>query len=304
MPGIGVGVDAGGSSTVAAISRNGTLQRTASAQGSNPSAVGPQAAAHIINDLIQQLLCGERPDVICVGAAGGGRPDIAVALANSVSDRFPGAHVQVYDDAFIALRAAGAQAPAIMLIAGTGSIALADSGTHTERAGGFGYLLGDEGSGFAVGLAAVKSLVQCLDGRAPGDVFTGAIGGALKVSSREELIASIYPSETRVTNIAALAPIVLEFASGGNRSAARIVQSAALELAELVKTVARKASLLHVGPTVVLSGGLLRENSMLSFLLETRVQSDLPGASIVRRPAEPFMGALQTAHELLAKRRA
>ncbi len=102
--------------------------------------------------------------------------------------------------------------------------------------------------------------------------------------------------------MAALAPIVLQFASSGNRSAHKIVQSAALELAELVKLVARKAVLLSAQPTVVLSGGLLRENSILSFLLETRVQNDLAGASIVRRPNEPYKGALNAAQAWLTAR--
>lgn len=304
MSGIAVGVDVGGSSTVAAISQNGKLQRTACANGSNPSAVGLEAAAQVINDLIEQLLGGEHPEVICIGAAGAGRPEIAGFLKKAVRDRFPGARVRVHDDAFIGLRAAGVQRPAIILIAGTGSIALADNGMRMERTGGFGYLLGDEGSGFAIGLAAAKSLSRCFDARSTGDEFTGAIGNALMANSREELIERVYPVETRVTKIAALAPIVLEFASGGNRNAQRIVQSAALELAELVKAVAHKAGLSQAQPTVVLSGGLLRENSMLSFLLETRMQSDLPGVSIVRRPAEPVLGALQTAHALLAKRTA
>ncbi|MDQ6933649.1 MAG: hypothetical protein M3160_10830 [Candidatus Eremiobacteraeota bacterium] len=299
MPTIAVGVDAGGSSTVAGLSHDGKLLRSASGAGASPSTLGPEAAAGIINDVLDQVLCGERPDAICIGAAGAGRSGVAVALAGLVGRRFEGAHVDVYDDAFVALRAAEVPTPAILLIAGTGSIAVADTGTQMERAGGFGYFLGDEGSGFSIGLAAAKLLAQCLDGRTTRDDFIAAIGKALDVSSPDELIERIYGNANRVTPIAGLAPIVLQFASSGNRRAHRIVQSAALELAELVRLVARKAALLSAQPTVVLSGGLLRENSILSFLLETRVQNDLAGAPIVRRPAEPYLGALHTAHAWL-----
>jgi len=300
MPAIAVGVDAGGSSTIAAMSRDGRLLRSASGAGASSSALGPRAAAQIINGVLQQLLNGERPDAICIGAAGAGRPAVADVLTNYFGEHFPGARIAVYDDAFVALRAAGVRTPSIVLIAGTGSIALADTGTQTERVGGLGHLLGDEGSGFAIGLAAAKSLAARFDGRTPPDDFTEAIGEALDVSSRDELLEKIYADRTRVTNIAALAPIVLNFASTGNRSAHKIVQTAAGELAELVKLVARKAALLNAQPTVVLTGGLLRENSLLSFLLETRVQNDLVGAAIVRRPLDPYRGALDLAQALLA----
>ncbi|MDQ6932738.1 MAG: hypothetical protein M3160_06140 [Candidatus Eremiobacteraeota bacterium] len=302
MPAVAVGVDAGGSSTVAALSRNGKFVRTAAGAGSSPSVLGVQKAAAVINDVLERLLCEEDPDVICIGAAGAGRSTIARALSTFVRNRFPASYVEVYDDAQMGLRAAGVGTPAIILIAGTGSIALADTATQTIRAGGLGYLLGDEGSGFAIGLAAARLLGQFFDARVPADDFIESIREALEVHSRDELCGRIYGDDLRVGKIAALAPLALSNASSGSRSAARIVQSAALELAELLKTVARKADLLAAQPSIVLTGGLLRENSMLSFLLETRVHNDFPGASILRRPQEPYMGALETAHTLVAER--
>ncbi len=192
MPAVAVGVDAGGSSTVAALSHGGKLLRSVSGAGASLSALGLEAAAGIIIDVIEQVLCGECPNAICIGAAGAGRAGIAAALASLVRRHFEDAHVDVYDDAFVALRAAEAPTPTLLLIAGTGSIALADTGTHIERAGGFGYLLGDEGSGFSIGLAAATSLARCFDGRTTRDDFLDAIGDALGVSCADELIEQIY----------------------------------------------------------------------------------------------------------------
>ena len=95
--------------------------------------------------------------------------------------------------------------------------------------------------------------------------------------------------------IAALAPAIIAFAGKGNRASTKIVQDAAKELGDLVKSAAALTELTAASPRVALAGGLLRENTLLTFLLETRFVGDLPGVAVVRDGAAPAIGALRLA---------
>jgi N-acetylglucosamine kinase-like BadF-type ATPase len=230
-----------------------------------------------------------------VGAAGAARPEIAAELSAAIAAVFPGARISVSDDALIALRATIAGGPGVVLIAGTGSVAYAENGDRRALVGGHGYLLGDEGSAFAIGLAAVRLYARVLDGRALPDETTDLVGRALKAANRAELHAAVYAQRPDPGAIAALAPTIVAFAGKGNRAATKIVQDAAKELADLARAAVRGAGLTDASPPIALAGGLLRENSLLTFLLETRIAGDCTGSEIVRASTEPVVGALRLA---------
>ena len=96
-----------------------------------------------------------------------------------IGSAFADCRVLAGDDAAIALRAAVPEGPGIVLIAGTGSIAYAENGERRSRVGGLGYLAGDEGSAFAIGMAAVRLYGRVLDGRARADETTEVVNRAL-----------------------------------------------------------------------------------------------------------------------------
>jgi N-acetylglucosamine kinase-like BadF-type ATPase len=220
-------------------------------------------------------------------------------LQAALRGRFPRVPLAVGSDAPIALRAAIPAGPGILLIAGTGSVAFADNGRETFWCGGFGARLGDEGSAYAIGLAAAKLLARAYDGRGAHDETTKLVESELGVGTRDELLDALYAETFAPAVLAALAPPLVALAGGGNRAAARIVQSAAADLAELVRTVARRAGLDQAGPALALGGGLFSENSLLSYLLETRIAADLPGAAIVRGGDDPVVGAVRMAARML-----
>ncbi|MGR4064394.1 MAG: hypothetical protein ACLQPV_02990, partial [Vulcanimicrobiaceae bacterium] len=99
--------------------------------------------------------------------------------------------------------------------------------------------------------------------------------------------------------IAACAALVIARADAGERTASKIVQTAALELADLVKALLRKADCASREIPLAFSGGLLATNSTLTFLLETRLSHDAPHLRIVKHPPEPYAGALARARELV-----
>lgn len=274
--------------------------RSASGPGANVSQIGVGDAADVMLTVIRDALAGAHPQAIAIGAAGAGSPGLAGSLADLIGSAYPHARVDAGDDARIALRSAIPEGPGIVLISGTGSVAYAENGERRARAGGAGYLLGDEGSAFAIGMAAVKLYARVFDGRATRDETTDLVARAFDAHEREQLIAAIYGAPLQPARVAALAPSIIAFAGKGNRASTKIVQQAGLDLAELVRTVARAVDLTSASPSVALSGGLLRENSLLSFLLETRLVGDLPGIAILRGGDAPEIGALRLAEAALA----
>lgn len=302
-PGNAVGVDAGGSSTVA-LGSNG---RRAQAGPANLNAQGVDAAVTAIATAVAEAAGeGTRVAALYVGAAGAGRASAARALEAALRLRFPDANVAVEHDARIALRAAIPEGPGAVVVAGTGSLAYAENGALSARVGGAGFLLGDEGSGFAIGLSAVRLLARALDGREPLDETARLAQRALGIETRDDLLERVYGREREgaldVARIAALAPSVIAFAGKGNRASRQIVERAARDLAELGAAVIGQAELAGGAPRVALVGGLLRETSLLTSLLETALVHAVPGCAIVRgaRACEPERAALAFALALVA----
>jgi len=292
-----VGIDAGGSSIECAIERNGLLSH-ASGAGANVRTIGAGEAGERVAAALSGALRGDHPDAIVIGAAGAGDPELAAELRGILERRFDRARVAVYDDAAIAMRAAAPSGDGIVLIAGTGSIACGFFGDAVYRAGGYGALAGDEGSGFAIGRAALALALRAFDGRAPQDPLASAVASRFEAANAPELIARVYAGGDPVATIASLAPLVLECAGNGERSASKIVQTAAGDLVELVKAVVKQAQAASADVPLVFAGGMLANNSLLSYLIETRLTADFPLFVPVKSAPAPVLGALALARRL------
>jgi glucosamine kinase len=297
---LAVGVDAGGTASVAAVSRDGAFERSVRGAPANASSRGIEAAAAAIVATVREATAGDEPAALYVGAAGAGRADAASALESALRKAFPTVRLTVADDTRAALRSAVPEGPGVVLIAGTGSVAYAENGASSARVGGLGYLIGDEGSAFAIGKAALELLARSYDGRARADETTALAARALGCSDRDGLLRGIYAQALDVAAVASLAPSILAFAGKGNRASTKIVQSAANDLGYLAKSAATQAGLAESSPAIVLAGGLLRENSLLSFLLEARLTNEIPGATLLRGRDEPARAALRFAEAMLA----
>lgn len=299
MPSIAVGVDAGGSKTAVVYAVDGEAGRVRVCEGANASVSGTESAAAIIAQAVEQSLDGGVPHAIFVGAAGAARTEVREAIEEALRARYAGARIAVRDDAYIALRARVPQGDGVVVIAGTGSIAYAQHGERGYRCGGYGYLLGDDGSGFTIGSAGIAHLLRSFDGRAPRDELVSALQAQLDARDLEGALQAVYSSAHPVGTVAAAAQVVLDVAQAGSRSAAKIVQSAALGLGELVKSVVKNAGLAGAAVPIVLAGGLLQSNSLLTYLLETRLLNEHPNMPVTKGDADPCMGALGEAQRLL-----
>jgi glucosamine kinase len=286
MP-VDVGVDAGGSRTIA-VAGAGDARNQAEGAAANPTSVGLDAAAATIGDAIVAALRSEQARSIVIGCAGAARPEIAGALRGALQHRFARAHVQVVDDARLALHAADVRDRGIVLIAGTGSSAYGENAGRRARCGGGGYAIGDEGSGYTIGSAGLRLALRALDGRGPSDRTVAAVREYTGAVDRDALLAFAYGDGSPVSAIAGVAPAILRCADDGERSALAIVQAAARELFDLVRAVVRAIDAGDETP-LVLHGGLLRTPSTLTYLLETRLGNELPQLHTLR--------AVHSAHE-------
>jgi N-acetylglucosamine kinase-like BadF-type ATPase len=280
------------------LSKDGEYLRESTKPGANATTIGVDDAADIIITAIRDVAHGDAPDAIYVGAAGAGRARVASDLRELVGMAFRGARVVVGDDAAIAFRAAIPDADGAVLIAGTGSTAYAEHGERSARVGGLGYLLGDEGSAFWIGMQAVKLYGRVLEGRATRDETSDLVARVLDSPDRERLIGALYGEVFKPAKIASLAPSIVAFAGKGNRASTKIVQQAAQELGDLVKSALRAVELLDAAPRIALAGGLFSENSLLTFLIEQRLTGDVAGGVIVKGGDEPVRGALRLAERL------
>lgn len=298
MHGLFVGVDAGGSRTIAALARGEDLVRTVTARAANPNLIGVEAAAKTIDGCVTLVLDGENPNAIGIGVAGAGDEKVAALLRASLSRCFPTARIALCHDARIALRAALPEGDGLVLIAGTGSIAYAEIGAQTFRAGGYGYLLGDKGSGYAIGAAALRHLLAAMEIGSAKNAMLAELAEHLGANERAGALARIYQSSTPVADIAACAPLVLRHADGGEELSLGIVQHAAQSLCELI----RRITLRRPTPAlpVVFSGGLLRQRHALTQQLEQCIADSPLDVRVLAARVEPYIGALSEARLLMA----
>ena len=245
MKNILIGVDAGGTKTAAAAyTADGTqLGRQIGAAGNvtTDPATACTAIVKTIDALLQEIDAPPSLPLLCVGAAGASAGGAALtrALHAAYPARF--GQITVISDAELAMYAAHGNQDGLLIIAGTGSIGYRRAGDRLLRCGGWGHLLGDEGSGFAIALAAIAAITRAEDaGLPPPTALWDAISATLGIASLSELIGYIY-THTKA-EIAALCPVVVQCAARGDTLAADILRKAGESLATMVATLLRRSA--------------------------------------------------------------
>jgi len=299
-----LGVDGGGSRTTVVIGDEaGHIVARVEGGPTNLHSVGAEAALHTLGQIIDQALTGlgvQRPRVrvACLGMAGYGRPAERLALRRWAAGVHLAERVLLVNDADLVLAAGTPAGWGLALIAGTGSLCCGRApGGAGARAGGWGYLLGDEGSGYSIGLAALRAIVRAADGRGPAPAFAPAVLAALPAHSVEELIPWVYRSPIPRSQIAALAPLVGEAAAGGDPMAEAILCAAAEDLAQLAVTVARRLGLSGQAVPCALGGGLLVHMPALARGALQAAADDGAVLAPVTCVEDPARGALRLARD-------
>ncbi|MBG6223844.1 N-acetylglucosamine kinase-like BadF-type ATPase [Arthrobacter sp. CAN_A2] len=283
-----VGLDIGGSKTHGALWRGERLVAEAKAGSANVQNVTTETAARSLGKLFHALLEGADAGAIARVVAGSGGVDTAAdadRLRALIAPHAPHAVIEVVHDTRLILAAGGAHA-GIAVIAGTGSVAWGVTRDGRQaRSGGWGYLLGDEGSGYWVAREAVRRALHRHDvGQAP-DALDTAVLALNGVATPTELIGMFHSGAGR-TYWAAQSRAVFDAARDGDHDAAAILDRVATDLARLVLDV---ASVIGVPGPVVLGGGLAMHQPALQERLRTRLAEE-GITDLVVLDEDPVMG--------------
>ena len=246
-----VGLDIGGSKTRGIVWSDGVVTSDSSVGSTNVQNVSPETAVANMAALFAELEVDGATHVLA-GAGGVDTDQDAFALRSLIAPFVPGARIEVVHDTRLLLAAAGATS-GVAVIAGTGSAAwgINDSGEQA-RAGGWGYLLGDEGSGYWLAREAVRYSLRRMDAGEPVDALTASLLDYCGLAEPQSLIAHFHQGTSR-RYWAAASPVIFAAAASGHEQSAVLVDRAG---ADLAKMAAEVASQLKIAGPVVLGSGM------------------------------------------------
>jgi glucosamine kinase len=276
-----VGIDSGGTKTLAAVvNASGQVLRLASAPGVDPLEPGDlDSVMRALRDEIEA-----RADVEMVAATLGlpfyGEVATITAMEDGLAARLFGPLARACNDVEVAHIGAFGGEDGLLCLAGTGSMAWARGPRGAARAGGFGDLIGDEGSAFRIGQEALGILSQEADGRRPRSAFGTALANALDIPfTLAGVMEWTYRHDKPRAGIASTARNVSSLAAAGNTEAAAILTRAGAALAAIARAAANAAGL---GPSARLAcAGSVFTDPIVSaevcrLLGSTPVASELP----------------------------
>lgn len=298
-----LGIDGGGSNLRAVLTTPDLtpLAEWQVARTSNPSSIGREAAAQLLQEAVGGVLsqAGVSPDgvtAVGIGVAGADAAHSADWLAEVLRPVLPTAHLALSNDIEIALVGANGARLGMMLLAGTGSALYAINAAGDSRMfGGWGYLIGDDGGGYWMGREAIRYITDADDQHA-ADTFSREplvkhIFGATGVNTARDLIPWLYGVQPpRIRDVAALTSAIFAAHAEGDSTAQRIVQGAAQALYNYVCMAERRLNLSR--ETLAFGGGLLQS--------ETPLQAAVCALLGLSAPPAPKYSAV-TGAALLAK---
>jgi N-acetylglucosamine kinase-like BadF-type ATPase len=293
-----IGIDAGASKTTGVlVDRNGVEIARTRAGGAN-LVVSPLAlVARNLRSALEPLLARGDVRAVCVGAAGAGRDEQVELLRELLRPLLsPETTLTIVHDGVIALRAAIERRPSMVVIAGTGSLVYGERADGVAvRAGGYGMLVGDDGSAFSIGRAALQHAARVLDGVEIPSALADAIVSAYGAAQASDL--SRHFKEDGVS-VAGVVGIVGAAHRSGDAQARRIVDEQGGRLAELALRVARLIRYRDEALPVAFTGGAFSAIPALADIVRRALQA-AGLCEVTRAKIDAPLGAARIALETL-----
>jgi N-acetylglucosamine kinase-like BadF-type ATPase len=298
-----IGIDGGGTRTRAVLAGSDLEERGRGASG--PANVATRPLPRVLETLEEAITdalasAGARAEdlsAVSCGLAGVESSGSSGRLFAALEERWGKGRVLVTTDARAALAGAAdgdVDEPGVVLIAGTGAIAFGRGRDGQEaRAGGWGPVIGDEGSGYAMARQALAAVVRDLDGRGPKTSMTDLLFTAEGTRSATELVQKIHRSDGGAGDVAAYFPVVLAAARLGDAEAIRILAEAGSELALAATTVVRKLGLESAAFKVSTVGGVFSAGELLLGPLREGLRRVAPRALLGPPAHSPEIGAIR-----------
>ena len=289
------GIDGGGTKTTGLLAdQAGHIIAKAESGASNYHAVGEEKTKQVLSDVVSRLIADANAALescaCCLGLAG-----VASSADKKVIGRIcdeiglPENRILTHD-AQIALVGGAEELSGVIIIAGTGSIVYGiDDKGREAQAGGWGHLLGDEGSGYDIARRALQAVARAADGRGIPTPLSSLMLDALGFSQPRNLIPWIH--SVSKDKVAQLAGAVFDAANTGDPVAGQILDEAADELTLAARVVIEKLGFSQPF-NLVLSGGIFRHQPTFVGSLRNRLQDFLPDARVCLPKREPAYGAI------------
>lgn len=293
------GIDGGGTKTLAVVvDETGTERGRGLAGSANYGVVGLETAIANIRSAVEEALANAEATgqltAAWIGLAGVDRPADQARLLPLLQTIAP--TLELGNDAELALAALPGDR-GIAAIAGTGAIVLGrDARDEIVRTSGWGYVFGDEGSGYDLGRLALQAAARAADGRGAKTALLPAIMEHWGLTDPTGLIGRVY-HESDPGDIARLSTVVFTAARQGDASARRLVSHAAGELALAVRVVAGQLDFPGGTIPLALGGGMLTSQTDLRTRVLRRLRHHLNPAP-VEIVAEPALSAARGAIQL------
>lgn len=274
------GWDGGGTKTLCRVLyQDGTAPQPFTAGALNPNGTVAGQCEATVADLLRNMaaLPGglDACRMLCIGAAGISNPATRVHLQNALQAGGYHGPVTFTGDQQTALYGALGGPGGIVLIAGTGSICYGQSIDGREaRSGGWGHLIDDEGSAYALGRDILRAVVRAADGRAPATALTELVAQRLGAPGVQPVIRFTYAPTTTKKEIAALAPLLDPALQQGDAAAQAIIAHAADELTQMAAAAMQPLGL-QTG-SMALLGSVLQKNETLRAAVITRLTAQFP----------------------------
>lgn len=294
-----LGLDAGGTKTVCLLAdRDGRVIGSGRGGGANLQTEGELQVEKVLHAVIDQAIGGRdlHVDALCLGMAGADRVEDTTIVGDILRRLGYRNNVLVVNDALVALVAGAGDSPGIVIISGTGSIQYGvNQRRMAARAGGWGFMLGDEGSGYWIGRHSVTAALRERDGRGPRTMLTQLVCDHFRVASPDLLVRQIYDRGLRPQAIAALGGIVEHARASNDVVAAEILRQAGEHLTVGAQSVASRLEMRGDQFATVLAGGMFRAIPWLAEEVGRRMRDVAPRSWIAPLNLDPAEGAVRLA---------
>lgn len=292
------GVDGGASNSRAVLATlQGEVLHTAKGPGVNYHVCGSQSAVNTLHKLFEECLDSARAKAgecrgLCFGLSGIGRDHDQEVMTPILNQKFQSGSYILTSDAEIALSGGSLSDQGILVIAGTGSMVYGRSESGiVARAGGHGALISDEGSGYRIGLEALRAISRDEEELSIPTVLKEKVYEVMGFRGLEDLVQWANSGQATKDKIAAFAPLVLNAADDNDPVADEILHQQADQLALYVESVYNRLQTPD-RVDVILTGGILDQASNYWQIVRRKIMYLIPGAHVSAPKLEPVLGAV------------
>lgn len=294
-----IGIDGGGTKTALKLAdTDGNLILTNEGGPCNINSMGKEYVQKMLKDLMEDTLekakiTKNQIKVLCIGTAGVDRPEDKKIMEDIIrSTGFEGKSV-ITNDAETALFGGVGGDEGVIVISGTGSICFGrNSSGESKRAGGWGHIIGDEGSGYYIGISAINHIARAYDGIEEKTIMSDLILEHLKLENATGLINYVYRSGAGKSEIASLAKFVDEAYKQGDNAAEEILLKAAFELFMCAKAVIDYLKIDKKEATLAVNGSVIVKNECVSSEFKRLMKKNYPLVNVTEMKNDAAWGAV------------